>query len=124
MINNGISVVGNALLRFCILKGEKIINDYINHFKIGTYMAMLKKAWMIKKLFKEFSSFFNELIPCGNFHSNYHLLSLDGLGSHAMIEIIEHVQQIGLDIITLSSHMSHALQTHVCQLFQAFQNNF
>jgi hypothetical protein len=80
IINYVISVVGNALLRFYTLKGEKMIDDYINHCKIGTYMATLKKAQMITFLFKEFPSFFKKLIPSGIFHSNYHILSLDGHG--------------------------------------------
>jgi hypothetical protein len=83
IINYVISVVGNALLRFYILKGEKMIDDYIIHCKIGAYMVMLKKAWMITFLFKEFPPFFKRLIPSGIFH----LLSLDGHGFHAMIEL-------------------------------------
>jgi hypothetical protein len=48
-----------------------MINDYINHCKIGIYMAMLMKAWMISFVFKEFPSFFKRLIPSGIFLSNY-----------------------------------------------------
>jgi hypothetical protein len=45
------------------------------------------------------------------FHMFYfgHLLILDGHGNHVMLEALEHARDIGLDIITLSSHTSHAL---------------
>ncbi len=45
------------------------------------------------------------------FHMFYlgHLLFLDGHGNHVIREAIEHAKDIGLDIITLPSHISHAL---------------
>ncbi len=80
-----------------------MIDDYINHWKIGTYIPTLKKAQMITFLFKEFPSFFKRLIPSGIFHSNYHLLSLDGHGFHAMINNITCATNwVGHDHIVIS----------------------
>jgi hypothetical protein len=53
--------------------------------------------------------FFKRSIPGGISPSNYHLLALDGHGSHVNLEAIEHAQQFGLDMITLPSDTSHAL---------------
>jgi hypothetical protein len=58
---------------------------------------------MITFLFKEFPSFFKRLIPSGIFHSNYHLLSLDGHGFHAMINNITCATNwVGHDHIVIS----------------------
>jgi hypothetical protein len=52
---------------------------------------------------------FKRSIIGGLFQFNQHLLNLVGHGSHAIIQIIKLAQQIGLDMIALSSHKSHAL---------------
>jgi len=72
-------------------------------------MAMQKKTWMITFLFKEFLSFFKRSIPSGVSFTNRHLLILDGHGSHVTLEVIKHAKDIGLDMITLPFHTSHAL---------------
>jgi hypothetical protein len=43
-------------------------------------------------------AFFMRSIPSGIFPSNCHLLTLDGDGSHAIVEAIKLAQQCGLDI--------------------------
>jgi hypothetical protein len=42
--------------------------------------------------------------------TNRHLLILDGHGSHVTFEVIEQVNEFGLDMIPLPSHTSHAFQ--------------
>jgi hypothetical protein len=49
---------------------------------------MQNKAWMKKKFFKEFLTFFKRLVLGGIFHSNKHLLILDRHGFHIMIKSI------------------------------------
>jgi len=48
-----------------------------------------KKTWMITFLFKTFLSFFNKLVLGGMSLSNWHLLIMDGHGSHVTLEVIE-----------------------------------
>jgi hypothetical protein len=72
-------------------------------------MAVQTKTWMTSFLFKEVLSFFKKLVLGGISSSNYHLLALDGHGSHVSLEAIEHAQQFGIDMITLPSHTSHTL---------------
>ncbi len=55
-------------------------------------------------LFKEFLSFFKRSILGGIFPSNHHLLILDGHGSHVNLEVIEQVQQFGLDNMVGSNY--------------------
>jgi hypothetical protein len=52
---------------------------------------------------------------------NQHLLILDGDGCHVTIEVIEHAQPFGLDMITLSFHTSHVLQLLDVNHFKSFK---
>jgi hypothetical protein len=85
---------------------------------------MQKRAWMTTFLFKKFLSFFNKLIPSGVSFNNRHLLILDGHGSHVTLEAIKHAKDFGLDMITLPSHTSHALQPLNVYCFKPFKISF
>jgi len=65
-----------------------------------------KKAWMTSFMFKKFMylicSKWNYSNQSSPFNFGWH-------GLHLTLEIIEHAQQFGLDMIILSSHTSHAL---------------
>ncbi len=62
-----------------------------------------------KFFFKEFLLFCNKSIPSRISQTNYHLLIMGGHGSHVTLEAIEQAQEFGLNIVTLPSHISHAL---------------
>ncbi len=66
-------------------------------------MAMQKIVWMNFFLFKKLVSNEMPLI-------NRHLLVIDGHGSHFTLQIMKHAQKFRLNMITLPSHTSHALQ--------------
>jgi hypothetical protein len=108
-INYAMNAARGSILGFYIFRGERINDDYIMHYKLGTFMAVQTKAWMTNFLFKIFLFFFKRLVLGGISPSNCHLLVLDGHGSHVSLEAIEHAQQFGLYMITLPSHTSHAL---------------
>jgi hypothetical protein len=65
---------------------------------------------MIIFLFKKFLFFFNKLILGGMPLNNWHLLILNGHGNHVTFKTIKQTIEFGLDMITLPSHTSHALQ--------------
>ncbi len=98
------------MLGFYIFRDEQFKDDYIKECKIGTCMVMLNKAWTTTFFFKEFQSFFKNLISSGILQSNIHLLILDGHGSHVTLKAIGQAQTFGLGMITLPSHTSHAFQ--------------
>jgi hypothetical protein len=52
------------------------------------------------------------------------LLILDGHGSHVTLEAINHAKDIGLDMITLPFHTSHALQPLYVFYFKPFKTTF
>jgi hypothetical protein len=64
---------------------------------------------MIAFLFKEFLSLFKRSIRSGVSLTNRHLLILNGHGSHVALEAIKQAKDIGLNMITLPFHTSHAL---------------
>ncbi len=75
-------------------------------------------------LFKKFMSFFNKSILGGMFLGNRHLLILDGHGNHVTLETIKHAKKFGLDMITLPSHTSPALQPLNVFCFKPFKTTF
>jgi hypothetical protein len=79
---------------------------------------------MIFFLFKEFLFFFNKSILGGVSFSNWHLLILYGHGNHVTLEVIEQAEDFGLDMITLPSHTSHALQPLDVSCFKTFKTTF
>jgi hypothetical protein len=106
IINYVINVAKGVLFGFNIFRGERLRDNYIKSYKTGTCMAMQKKPWIITLLFKKFLSFFNKSILSGLPFNNRHLLILNGHVNHVTLEAIE----FGLNMITLPSHTSHALQ--------------
>ncbi len=52
IVNCVINVIGGVLLGFYIFKGERIKEDYIQQYKLGSCMAMQKNTWMTCYLFK------------------------------------------------------------------------
>lgn len=55
---------------------------------------------------------------------NMHLLILDGHNSHVTLKIVKLTMNFGLGIISLSSHISHALQPLDVSYFKPFKSAF
>jgi hypothetical protein len=53
--------------------------------------------------------FLQKNVPGGVSFTNKHLLVLDGHGSRGTLKAISQAQEMGLDMIILPSHTSHAL---------------
>jgi hypothetical protein len=75
-------------------------------------MAMSKKAWMTACLF---SAWLNHFILALRKQSSIsvsspHLLILDGHSSHVTLDIVRRARDVGLHLLTLPSHCSHAVQ--------------
>jgi hypothetical protein len=63
-------------------------------------------------------------IPNGIPLKNRHKLIFNGHGSHATFEAIEQAQTFKLDMVTLLSHTSHALQPLDVVCFKPFKTTF
>jgi hypothetical protein len=55
------------------------------------------------------------------FQENIHFLILQGHGSHVTIQTLEQAIKLGLDMLTLPSHMSHALHPLDITCFNHFK---
>ena len=89
-------------------------------------MGMQPNAWMTRWLFESWISHFIECLKkgLGIDLKNRHLLVLDGHNSHIMLEVMKIAMQYGLDIISLPSHTSHALQPLYLACFDPFKIAF
>ena len=107
-----INVARGCIPNFYILKGTYFLEAYIAHCEAGAAMGMQPNAWMTKWLFKIWILHFIQCLTkrLGIDLSNTHLLILDGHNSHVMLEVVRIAIESRLDIISLLSHMSDALQ--------------
>jgi hypothetical protein len=53
-----------------------------------------------------------------------HLLILDGHGSHVTVDVVKTARSVGLDLLTLPSHTSHAMQPLDVACFKPFKQAF
>ena len=89
-------------------------------------MGMQPNAWMTRWLFQSWISYFLECLKNGPGvdHSNHHLLILDGYNSHVTLEVVKISMDNGLDIVSLPSYTSHALQPLDVACFKPFKTAF
>ena len=121
-----IKAVGGSISNFYILKGTYFLQDYIVGCEEGAVMGMQPNAWMTRWLFESWISHFIECLRRGPGIdlNNRHLLVLDRHNSHNMLEVMKIAMQLGLDIISLPSHTSHALQPLDLACFAPFKSAF
>ena len=121
-----INVDGGSIPNFYILKGTYFLEDYIARCEDGTVMGMQPNAWMTKWLFE---SWILHFITClrkglGIDSTSRHLLILDRHNSHVTLEVVSTAMESRVDIISLPSHISHALQLLDVACFKPFKCAF
>ena len=81
---------------------------------------------MTKWLFESWISHFIECLKKGPRLdlNKRHILILDGHNSHVMLEVVRIAMDSRLDIISLPSHTSHALQPLDIACFAPFKTTF
>jgi len=106
-----INAARDNIPNYYVFKGKQYQKEYITRCKEGAQMGMQENAWMIGFLFdKWLNHFIGNLYKRGGVSpSNRHLLIVDGYNSHVTLDVIEKCQCVGIDLLTLSSHTSHAL---------------
>jgi hypothetical protein len=89
-------------------------------------MVMQPKAWMTGFLFYCWINHFLKHVGdrWGISQSSRHVLILDGHNSHVTIEVVQKAKATGLDLVTLPSHTSHALQPLDVVVFRPFKSTF
>ena len=117
---------GGCIPNFYILKGCYFLQDYIANCEEGAMMGMQPNAWMTRWLFESWISHFIECLKRGPGVdlTSRHLLILDGHNSHVTLEVVKISMASGLDIVSLPSHTSHALQPLDIACFKPFKTAF
>jgi hypothetical protein len=91
-------------------------------------MAMQPRAWMTSYLFSAWISYFLKFVSrVGGISpepEHRHLLILDGHNNHVTLEVAVKAKKVGLDLVTLPSHTSHALQPLDVAAFKPFKQRF
>jgi hypothetical protein len=112
---------------FYIFRGKSFQRDYIKHCEDNASMAMQPKAWMTGHLFKSWIRHFVKNVKDYGLDispSRRHLLILDGHGSHVTVDVVKTARSVGLDLLTLPSHTSHAMQPLDVSCFKPFKQAF
>ena len=89
-------------------------------------MAMQPRTWMTSYLFSAWILHFLESVSRVGCISpeHRHLLILDGHNSDVTLEVAVEAKKVGLDMVTLPSHTSHALQPLDVAAFKPFKQRF
>ncbi len=74
--------------------------------------------------FQVMVAFFLQIYSKGVSQENQHLLIMDGHGFHVTIQALEQVVKVGVDMVTLLAHTSHALQPLDVTYFKPFKTTF
>ena len=117
------NVDGASIPNFYIFKGKQFQRNYIEAFEARATMAMRPCAWMTSFLFAQWISHFVKSLEAMR-GVQRHLIILDGHVSHFSIQTVKETCRYGIDLLTLSSHSSRAMQfLDVCS-FKPFKTAF
>lgn len=121
-----VNASGLSIPSFYIFKGKRFRRNYIERCESGATMAMQPRAWMTSFLFSKWISHFVKSVePLGGVSPDRrHLLIFDGHVSHVSIDTVQEARRQGIDLITLPSHTSHAMQPLDVSLFKPFKVAF
>ena len=121
-----INVAGQSIPSIYIFCGKRILENYIEHYKDGTAMAMQEQAWMTPTLFSHKILHFIRSLESkdGISREKCHLLILDGHNLLVILQVVHKCMMVDLDVLTLPSHTSHRLQPLGISVFRTFKHYF
>jgi hypothetical protein len=111
---------------FYIFRRLQFYRNYIKDYENGATMAMQQKASMTGFLFFNWLDYFIKHVQTlyGISTTNRHLLIVDGHNSHVTIEVVKKAARAGIDMVSLLSQTSHALQPLDVSFFKPFKTTF
>jgi hypothetical protein len=115
-----------SIPNFYVFKGKRLWRNYIEACEAGATMAMQPRAWMTSFFFAQWISHFVKSVEAmgGVSSVQRHLIILDGHASHVPIQTVKEARRYGIDLLTLPSHSSHAVQPLDVCLFKLFKTAF
>ena len=111
MVLTNINAASESIPNFYIFCGKRFRKNYIVLYEQGSTMAMSIKAWMTISLF---SAWIDHFILALKNHTSVsvtfpHLLIMDGHSSYVIVEVVRRTRAMGLHLLTLPFHCSHAI---------------
>jgi hypothetical protein len=121
-----INAAGSSIPSFQIFRRRRFKRNYIEYCEARATMAMQKRAWMTAYLFSAWISHFIKSVSSlgGILSTRRHLLIFNGHNSHVTLEMVREAREARLDLLTLPSHTSHALQPLDATVFKPFKTHF
>jgi hypothetical protein len=122
-----VNVAGYHIPSFYIFRGKSFQRDYIKHCEDNASMAMQPRTWMTGYLLKSWiGHFVKNVRDCGLGISPTcrQLLILNSHRSHVTVDVVKTTRSVDLDLLTLPSHTSHALQPLDVSCFKPFKQAF
>jgi hypothetical protein len=122
-----INAAGYHIPSFYIFGDKTFQHDYIKQYEDNASMTMQPKAWMMGYHFKSWiGHFVKNVHDCGLgvLSTCRHLLILDSHGSNVTVDVVKTVRSVGLDLLMLPFHTSHAMQPLDVAYFKPFKQAF
>ena len=121
-----INANGDTIPTYYIFKNVRVRRNYLVFCEHGTTFGIQKKSWVdIYQFSKWMDHFIRILREKGNLSiTQRHLLVLDGHKAHVTLEVVEKAKANGIDMLILSSHISHGLQPLDVSCFKPFKVAF
>lgn len=111
--------MSESIHNFYIFKGKKMRHSYITKCEIGVCMAMQPRASMTSILFSKWILHFVKCIQAKGDN-----MCVRGHNSHVIIDVVVQTRRLGLDLLTLPSHTSHAFHPLDISCFKNFKSAF
>ncbi|XP_059078002.1 uncharacterized protein LOC131876582 [Cryptomeria japonica] len=108
---------------FYMIKGKRLLHNYIAECEPGACMAVQQHAWMTKELFMNWLHHFKRSVLGGVSPTNRCLFIFDDHDSHVALPTIQEARMLGIDLLTLPAHTSHKLQPLNVSVFSPFKTS-
>ena len=121
-----INSTSETMPNYYVFKGKRPRQDYMRLCEDGACIGMQESWYMDTLNFSKWMSLFLNYHERMKFFSptKRFLLVLDGHKSHISLQVLLKAKEHGVDMVSLSSHTSHALQPLDIACFKPFKQSF
>ena len=121
-----INSIGHTMPSYYVFKGKRQRQEFISSCENGACIRMQENGYMDAANFNKWMDYFlNYHKSRGNLSLTKRMvLILDGHKSHVTLEVLQKEKAHGLDMVSLPSHISHALQPLDISYFKPFKQSF
>lgn len=99
------NAAGQYIPPFILFKGVRKRDDFMIGMPSGAEVTMTEKGWVTEVAFKQWIHHFNRYRTQGKV-----ILILDGHATHTSLEVVDLCESLGIELVLMPPHTSHALQ--------------